>query len=72
MASSSSNDLRSASPSEVLVALQSEMTLTSDQSRAALANAFERIATLEREWEELGRAFRWLHDHIGGTPPDYQ
>jgi DNA-damage-inducible protein J len=40
--------------------------------RTVLANALDRIAALEREWEELGRAFRWLHDRIGGTPPDSQ
>lgn len=64
MASPNANDLRRAPPSEVLAALESTSQLSDQQLRAVLANAVDRIATLEREWDELGRIFRWFNEQV--------
>lgn len=61
--------LDSASTRDVLSALRTASEMTNEQVQEVLTNAFERIAILEDNWEELGRMFRWLHEHIGQNPP---
>jgi hypothetical protein len=38
---------------------------TKEELQAALINAFERIASIERDWEEFGRACRWFSSQVG-------
>lgn len=64
MNSTNAEHLRDASPAEVLGVLESAQTLSPEELQAALVNAFRRIASLEREWSELGQAFRWLSNEL--------
>lgn len=54
-------DWRRATPTEVLEVLTSDAPLGDAEVRAALTNAFERIALLEAAWEETGRALEWFN-----------
>lgn len=61
-----SNNFRHTATAEALAALSAK-TLTNDELQSLLANAFERIAALEHDHEELGMAFKWLRGHIEGS-----
>lgn len=60
-------DLRRASAHEVVAAMEVPDDLSNVQLKQALANAFERIASLESDREELGRMMRWLHQKLSSA-----
>lgn len=69
MSPSRFEDLRRAEADEAAQTVLTTTDLTSDELRAALANALSRIAVLEKEWNDLGRAFAWFNDHMRGNLP---
>ena len=65
MTNSTVNDLRCASSIQAADMLQALPAATKEELQAALINAFERIAALERDWEDVGRACRWFNSQVG-------
>ncbi|HET8899629.1 MAG TPA: hypothetical protein VFN09_12730 [Rhodanobacteraceae bacterium] len=57
-------DLRHAEAGQLAAALDSGTRFTNEQLRSALANALERISTLEANWEELGQAYQWFNEQM--------
>lgn len=57
-------DLRGATLDSVVRRLDSAAEVSLQDLRGALANIAERIATLERERDELGRALRWFNAEV--------
>jgi len=57
-------DLRRATSASVVHHLDSPAEVSLQDLRGALANMAERIATLERERDELGRALRWFNAEV--------
>ena len=64
--------LEEADPQQILALLRSNESLTDEQVRSFLIGAFERISALEHDREELGKAFRWLHENIANPPRDHE
>lgn len=64
MTEQKNNDLRHTTSAEAANILESKSVLTHEELRVALINALERIASLERDWEEVGRACRWFGERM--------
>lgn len=69
MSSSRFEELHHAEADEAARAVLATTDLTSDELRAALANALSRIAVLEKEWNDLGQAFAWFNEHMRSNLP---
>lgn len=61
-------DLRHASADEAAKALDRHADLSARELNAALANAFERIASLERDRDELNEWFRTFNEMVNTIP----
>jgi len=55
-------DFRHGPASAVAEALQSATDVSAVHLRAALANALERVASIEKEWAELGELFKMFNE----------
>jgi len=59
-------DLRHANARELAEVLQG-MEFSREQLQLALANALERIAVLEENWDGLGEIFRAFHEQMSAA-----
>lgn len=55
-------DFRHAPAAEAAQALDAQPDPTMRELQAALANALERIGSLQREWDELGELFKAFNE----------
>jgi len=49
---------------EVAEALRSTTSVSTGDLQAALANALERIASIEKDWNELGQLFKAFNEQV--------
>lgn len=57
-------DFRHGPASTVAEALHSATSVSAGDLRAALANALERIASIEKDWDELGQLFKAFNEQV--------
>ncbi len=57
-------DFRHGPASTVAEALHSATDVSAGDLRAALANALERVASIEKEWTELGELFKMFNEQV--------